>query len=180
MQPRCIIPGTAGAAARSWLFNGAWRGSLAGAATPVLGAGLMWAGSLWSTPKDPSSMSTAGSLTSGSPSEVVSYLAAIAMYSILAMSIGSVAGLLLGMAIGAVAAMLDVATGCRIRPPAIAGVVIVSCAAGTWWAITRLDPGGPVVPRLAAMTPFLVGTLFLVVVRIERRSGGEALEQQFG
>ncbi len=125
-------------------------------------------------------MSTAGSLTSGSPSEAVSYAAAIVLYSILAISIGSVAGLLLGMAIGAVAAMLDVATGCRIRPPAIAGVVIASCAAGTWWAIISLDPGGQVVLRLAAMTPFLIGLLLLVVVRIERRSGGEALEQQFG
>lgn len=175
-----IVSETPAAAVQSWLFNGIWRGAVSGATTPILAAGVVWAGSLWSTPADPDSISSATSFSIDSLAEVASYVAATALYAVLATSIGSVAGMLLGMVIGAMAATLDVATGCRLRPMVTAGAVILGSAGGAWWAVAGLDPDGPVVVRLAAMAPFAVGFLSLAVVRMERSSANESMEQELG
>ncbi|MEI2699078.1 MAG: hypothetical protein V9E94_12320 [Microthrixaceae bacterium] len=177
---RSIVPGTPKAAGRVWLLNGMWRGGVSGATTPIVFAGVVWAGSLSDTQADPDSITSTTSFSSSSLTEVASYIAAAALYALLATSIGSVTGLLLGVVVGAMAATLDVASGCRLRPTLSAGVVILGSAGGAWWAVVGLDPDGPVVVRLAAMAPFAVGFLSLAVVRMERSSANESMEQELG
>jgi hypothetical protein len=180
MQHTRTIPRSAGAAVRSWVIEGLWRGAAVGAATPIVGFALVWFLG-WVDPEPlPPGTITSSSLDDASFGEALAQLGGLALYGSIAAGVGAAVGALSGALLGLVAAGGDSLAGRRVHPGPVAAVVVLACAAGASWAtwvVVDLDADAERDLRLVVLVPFVLGLWSLAALPLRRGSATEASEE---